>query len=372
MTTIDLNSELAVKRWSRDAYREYVRQSGFKNFMGKNQNSVIHLRSQAKNEAGEAINIPLLAKIKGEPKRGSQPIEGNEKGMSNYNFRVGIDWVGEGVAVSNSDQFRTVVDLLESGRSGLVNFMAETTRNDIIDALNSKNGIRDVTGVSGYLPAAAAIRNAWMAANTDRILFGGSTDNLVSTFGTSVGKVDTPLTKAVVQNARMLARTAKRIIRPAVVEERNGMSGKGGNIVECFVMFVGAKTFRNLKQDPEIREDLRYAMDRGKANPIFRPDDLMIDNVIIREIPEITERCILPGQGTAAKDVEPYFLCGAQAVAYAIGREATFKTDARDYGHINGVAVRELRGIEKTVFTGPLDDATSQIDHGMLTGYVLA
>lgn len=372
MTTIDLNSELAVKRWSRDAYREYVRQSGFKNFMGKNQNSVIHLRSQAKNETGDTINIPLLAKIKGEPKRGSQPIEGNEKGMANFNFRVMIDWVGEGVAVSNSDQFRTVVDLLNSGRSGLVNFMAEITRNDIIDALNSKNGIRDVTGVSGYLPAAASIRNAWTAANSDRILFGDSKDNFSPTFSTALSNVGTPLTKATIQNARMMARTARRIIRPSTVEERTGMSGKSGNIVECYVMFVGAKTFMNLKQDPEIREDLRYAMDRGKNNPIFRPDDLMIDNVIIREIPEITERCVLTGTGADGKDVEPYYLCGAQAIAYAIGKEATFKTDARDYGHINGVAVRELRGIEKTVFTGPLDDSTSQIDHGMLTGYVLA
>jgi hypothetical protein len=372
MTTVDLNSDLAVKRWSREAYREYVRQSGFKTFMGKSQNDIIHMRSQLKNEAGDTINIPLLAKIKGEPKRGSQPIEGNEKGMANFNFRVGIDWVGEGVAVSNSDTFRTVLDLLKEGRSGLVNFMAEITRNDLIDALNSKNGIRDVTGISGYLPADAAIRNAWTAANSDRILFGDTAANYNSTFATALANVGTKLSKATVQNARMMARTARRIIRPSTVEERSGMSGKGGNIVECYVMFVGAKTFLNLKQDPEIRDDLRYAMDRGANNPLFQPDDLLIDNVIIREIPEITERCIMGGVGASNADIEPYYLCGAQAIAYAIGKEATFKTDARDYGHINGVAVRELRGIEKTIFTGPLDDSTSQIDHGMLTGYVVA
>lgn len=369
--SIDLNQELRVKRWSRDAYKEYVRQSGFNVFMGKSQNSVIHNRFELKGNPGDVINLPLLAKLKGEPKRGSQPVEGNEKGMAQFNFPVPIDWVREGIAVSNSDTFRTVLDLLQAGRTGLVNFMAEVTRNDIIDAMNSKNGVRDVS-LAGFLPASAAIRNAWTAANADRLLFGDNPANYNATFATALANVSTPLSKKTVEQARFIARTAKRIIRPSVVETRTGMSGKGGNHVECYVMFVGARSFFQLKNDPILKEDLRHAMERGANNPLFQPDDLMIDNVIVREIPEMTERCLLGGAGASSADVEPYFLCGAQAVAYALGQETTFNTATRDYKFINGVEVRELRGIEKCIFNGPLDDSLTKVDHGMVTGFVSA
>jgi len=360
MANIELASANQKKVWTAKRYDEYVRASGFKPFMGKDANKIIHVRYDLKNERGDTINIPLFAKLKGEPKRGAQPIEGNEQGMANFHFPIAIDWVGEGVAVSNADQFRTEIDLLDAGKAGLVSFMGEVTRNDIIDALNSKNGVK-------FADASAGVKNAWAAAHKDRVLFGSKTSNYNANFTTALGALSAAedvLSKRVVQLARYVARNASRIVRPAVVEERKGMSGQGGNIVECYVMFVGARSFFHLKQDAELKEDLRHAMDRGVNNPLFQPDDLMIDNVVIREIPEISERCVIAGAGSAGVDVEPYFLCGAQAVGYAIGQDPKFTTDARDYGHINGVAVRELRGIEKTRFDG--------LDHGVVTGYVAA
>ncbi len=361
MATIELATPNQKKVWTAKRYDEYVRASGFKHFMGRNANKIIHVRYDLKNERGDQINIPLFAKLKGEPKRGAQIIEGNEQGMANFHFPISIDWVGEGVAVSNADQFRSEIDLLDAGKAGLVSFMGEVTRNDIIEALNSKNGTK-------FGSTTAAIRNAWLTANKDRLLFGAKTSNILPTFDASVGALSAandPLSKKVIQLARYVARnTSSRLIRPAVVEERVGMSGEGGNIVECYVMFVGSRSFYHLKQDSELKEDLRHAMDRGVNNPLFQPDDLMIDNVIVREIPEISERCLLEKAGASDTDVEPYFLCGAQAVGYAIGQDPKFTTDERDYGHIRGVAVRELRGIEKTRFDG--------VDHGVATGYVAA
>ena len=373
MATIELATANQKKVWTAKRYDEYVRKSGFKAFMGRNANKIIHVRYDLKEEKGDTINIPLFAKLKGEPKRGSQAIEGNEQGMANFNFPITIDWVGDGVAVSNADTFKTEIDLLDAGRDGLTNFMGEVTRNDIIDAFNSKNRVRDVTGQP---PASGAVRDAWVTNNADRVLFGSQTSNYATSFATALGNVDATndlLTQKIVQLARYVARTApQRLIRPAVVEERKGMSGEGGNIVECYVMFVGSRSFYYLKNDPGLKDDLRYAMERGVNNPLFQPDDLMIDNVIVREIPEISDRCLLAGAGNAGTDVEPYFLCGAQAVGYAIGQDPKFATDERDYGFIRGVAVRELRGIEKTIFNGPQDDSTKPVDHGMVTGFVAA
>ena len=361
MANIELATANQKKVWTARRYDEYVRASGFKPFMGRNANKIIHVRYDLKNERGDQINIPLFAKLKGEPKRGADVIEGNEQGMANFHFPIKIDWVGEGVAVSNADQFRSEIDLLDAGKAGLVSFMGEVTRNDIVEALNSKKGIR-------HQQTTASLRNDWLSLNKDRILFGSKTSNYLPVFDNAVGALtgnNDVLSKKVVQLARYVARnSSSRLIRPAVVEERIGMSGEGGNIVECYVMFVGSRSFYHLKQDAELKEDLRHAMDRGINNPLFQPDDLMIDNVIIREIPEISDRCILKKAGSGNVDVEPYFLCGAQAIGYVIGQDPKFTTDERDYGHIRGVAVRELRGIEKTRFDG--------VDHGVMTGYVAA
>ena len=363
MATIELAAASQKKVWTARRYDEYVRASGFKPFMGRNANKIIHVRYDLKNERGDTINIPLFAKLRGEPKRGAEPIEGNEKGMNNYNFPISIDWVGDGVAVSNADTFKTEIDLLEAGKAGLVSFMGEITRDEIIDALNSKSGVN-------FKNASTAQLNAWTVLNEHRVLFGISQSNYGNNFAAALANVDTTddkLSKKLIQNARYFARQGGAdfpIMRPAVVEERTGMSGEGGNIVECYVMFVGARSFYHLKNDPELKEDLRHALERGKNNPLFQPDDLLIDNVIIREIPELSERCLIEGAGNGGADVEPYFLCGAQAIGYAIGQDPKFKADERDYGFIKGVAVRELRGIKKTIFDG--------LDHGLVTGYVAA
>lgn len=363
MATIELATPNQKKVWVAKRYDEYVRASGFKPFMGRNANKIIHVRYDLKNESGDTINIPLFAKLQGEPKRGSQPIEGNEKGLSNYNFQIAIDWVGDGVAVSNADTFRTEIDLLDAGKAGLVAFMGEVTRDEIIDAMNSKNGVN-------FKDANTAQLDLWNTQSRYRSLFGLSMSNWTTSFAASLANVDVTddkLSKKLIQNARYASRIANPntpLMRPAVVEERVGMSGEGGNIIECYVMFVGARSFNQLKRDPELKEDLRFAMERGKNNPLFQPDDLLIDNVIVREIPEISDRCLIKKAGASNVDVEPYFFCGAQAVGYAIGQDPKFTTDERDYGFIHGVAVRELRGIKKTQY--------NNLDHGMLTGYVAA
>jgi len=363
MATIELATPNQKKVWTAKRYDEYVRASGFKTFMGRDSNKIIHVRYDLKNERGDTINIPLFAKLQGEPKRGAQPIEGNEKGLANYNFQISIDWVGDGVAVSNADTFRTEIALLDAGKAGLVAFMGEVTRDEIIDAMNSKNGVN-------YSDATTTQLDLWVTQNHYRSLFGVSMANWTSSFSASLANVDATddkLSKKLIQNARYASRIQSPdtpLMRPASVETREGMSGKGGNIVECYVMFVGARSFYHLKNDPELKEDLRHALERGKNNPLFQPDDLIIDNVIVREVPEISDRCLIEQAGAANVDVEPYFFCGAQAIGYAIGQDPKFTTDERDYGFIRGVAVRELRGIKKTRY--------NDLDHGLLTGYVAA
>jgi len=51
-------------------------------------------------------------------------------------------------------------------------------------------------------------------------------------------------------------------------------------------------------------------------------------------------------------------LCGAQAMAVAWGKRTNYKEDADDYGHQNGFAIDEIRGVSKLVF--------NNVDHGVV------
>ena len=65
----------------------------------------------------------------------------------------------------------------------------------------------------------------------------------------------------------------------------------------------------------------------------------------------------------------PNYLCGAQAVGVAWAQRTQTATQDTDYNFRHGVAVQEIRGVEKLRFgTGP-NDTDNPKDHGMVTVY---
>ena len=67
---------------------------------------------------------------------------------------------------------------------------------------------------------------------------------------------------------------------------------------------------------------------------------------------------------SATTEVEPTFLCGAQALVLAWAQRMSVKLDEFDYANKRGVAVAEIRGCEKTTY--------NSFQHGMATAYVTA
>lgn len=366
MAETTINTSSSRQKWSRETYRQYVRQSGFMPFMGASQSMPIHVRRDMRNERGDTINLPLLYKLSGAPQRGSQTVRGNEEALANYNFAITLDWVRKGVAVSEAEQFKTEIELLTAGRAAIRDYFAELLRDDIVDQLNTKNGTLDQVSVSGGSTAAAATRNAWIAANSDRVLIGNATSNYNATFSTALANCDTTndkLSVAAIRLARRLARSnSNPVIRPAVAGERESAMSMKTEITEQYVLFCGARSRLDLMGDTALTPYLNYAGDRFKDNPFYRAGDIVIDDVIVREIPEITQRCLHAAAGASSADVEPYFMCGAQAVGYAVGRDFAGHTEKADYGFIEGAEGRELRGISKLRYNGK--------DHGVFTGYV--
>ncbi|HEX8414724.1 MAG TPA: DUF4043 family protein [Sphingomicrobium sp.] len=346
--------------WSRDFLKSYTRQSGFAPYMGRGDSSIIRVRRELQNEAGALINVPLILELRGRGVEGAEVLEGNEEEMENVNDQIRINWRRNGVVVPKSTSFKTEIDLLNAARERLVIWAKNRLRDDVINALQSViiPGVVDIDGNPTadsavlYANATAAQRNAYLAANIDRFLFGSSTANSVSgNWATSLANVDTAADKMSATVIDMAKSMAKKTTNNANGMAMNPYQSDATAGREWFVMFMSSEAFSQAARDPVIIENDRVARVQGvDTNPVFQGGDRIHNGVILREIPELTP---IRGAGAAGADVDRSFLCGAGALAVAYGQDPTPKSDRdRDYGFRPGVAIEELRGQKKVSYSG--------------------
>lgn len=352
MAEVALASASEKQKWISQYLAEYVRESGFKPYMGRGNSSIIIAKYELQQEAGKTINIPLITRLKGDGVTGSAVLDGNEEELGNFNCAISVDWRRNGVRVPKSTSYKTEIDLWTAAKDMLRQWEAEKLRDDIIKAFLQVITSGDTT--VDWASATAANKNTWVAANSDRVLFGAAKSNYSATFATALGNLDTTNDKCTASSmslAKRIAKSADPHIRP--YRSENGR--------EYFVAFHGARTFRDLKADSTMTQANREARAREgdgmERNPIFQDGDLIYDGVIHREVPEIDDLCTDLGgfdaQGASSADVRPVFLCGQQSVGIAWGQEPTPQTDmTKDYRFRPGVAIEELLGVKKLTFNG--------------------
>jgi N4-gp56 family major capsid protein len=379
MAETALASALEKQVWSTDYLAEYVRESGLLPYMGRKSSSIILTKYELQEEAGKTINFPLITKLGAAGVRGAGILDGNEEQLGNYNMALSVDWVRNAVKVPKSTAYKTEINLLNAARDMLKLWSADTLRADMLKymagpTVTTSNipavAIFDSLGNTVVTAATAANFNTWCAANSDRILFGNATSNYSATHATGLGNVDSTndkLTVATAQLAKRMAKNASPAIRPFRTE--NGQ--------EWFVMFCGARAFRDLNNDSTMiaaNRDARAREGGGmNSNPLFQDGDLLYQGIIFRQIEEIstliTTSATFAAAGAASIPVEPCFLCGQQAMAVGWGQEPNPITDTTgDYRFRPGVAIEELRGIQKCHFGTGTSGASKQ--QGIVTLYV--
>lgn len=365
MAEVTLATASEKQKWISDYFAEYIRQSGFMGYMGRSNNSIIIAKYELQEEAGKTINIPLITRLKSATGvTGSGVLDGNEEELGNYNCGISVDWRRNGVRVPKSTSFKTEIDLLNAARDMLRSWEAEKVRDDIIKAMLSVVTTADTT--VNLDASSAANRNAYSAANVDRVLYGATLSNYSATWATAMANIDTAADKFDVGKASLMKRIAK-LADPHIRPFRS----KVGQ--EFYVAFHGSRTFRDFKADTTLLAANRDARPRDvEENPIFQDGDLIYDGIIHREVPEIDaisanggNAYTLNAAGAASADVRPVFLCGAQAVGIAWGQEPAPKTDmVKDYGFRPGVAIEELLGVKKLAFNG--------LQQGIVSGFFAA
>lgn len=348
---------LTPQQWDDQFFMEYVRDNRFKKYMGTDENSIIQLKEDLTRKPGDKVTFANVRKLRGDGVTGNQVLEGNEEELDSRSMAVTVGVLRNAVMVTDWDEQKSAIDLRNAGKTALKLWEMEKMRDDIIKALYSINGVV-------YGSASEAQKDAWLVDNADRVLFGALKSNGSSNdHSTSLANIDNTadkLTTSLVSLAKRTAQTASPAIKPIRLNEDS----------EWYVMFAGSRSFRDLSQDSAMQQANRDARPRDvNENPIFTGNFLIWDGVVIREIPEIP---VLTGVGAGSIDVTGNFLVGAQALGVAWSQRPRTRTDVRDYGFRNGVAIQEIRGIEKLLFGKGTGDTDDLIQHGVVTVYTAA
>ena len=248
------------------------------------------------------------------------------------------------------------IPLRQAHKDVLMDWNMELDRDNLLRALASINGV-------AYADATQAQRDAWLADNADRVLFGAAKGNNASNdHSAALGTIDNTadkLTADAVALMKRMAKTANPKIRP--IKPRNGVSGS-----DMYALFAPSMLIRDLAADSEFKQANREARARGKTNPLFLGADYIYDNVAIYEVEDIAT---LSGVGASSIDVAPCYLLGAQALGMAWAKRPTTVAEDFDYGRRHGLSIQQYYEIDKLRFGSGSTDTADLKDHGVLTGY---
>jgi hypothetical protein len=163
------------------------------------------------------------------------------------------------------------MDLREASRMQLRTWAANRLRDDMICALMAYDGTSFVRGVStaaaesarrtpleAYAAYSEGVKDAYLAANTDRFLFGNAIGNhSANDHSAALLNVDTTNDRLTAGTLRLLRERA-----PGADPQIRPMKTNDGNGEEWFVFFVGSRGMRDLRADPTISAANREARPR--------------------------------------------------------------------------------------------------------------
>ena len=348
---------LTVQQWDDKFFMEYLEQNRFKSVMGTNENAIIQVKEDLTKKKGDKITYALVNRLTGAGVTGSATLEGNEEALDSRSHFVTVDKLRNAVRVSEMEEQKSAISLRNAGRSTLKDWIMENMRDAIIDQFNAINGVL-------FAAASEVQKDAWLVDNLDRVLYGAALSNRVAgDSSASLLNIDNTLdqlTTGTLSLMKRVAQTASPKIRPVRTTEDE----------RWFIVYAGSLPFRDLKADTTITQAQREALPRSQtSNPLWSGGDLTWDGMIIKEIPDIP---VVAGAGAGGIDVAHVAFCGAQSVGLAWAKRTTSVTEEFDYGDKHGVAIEEIRGIEKLTFGSGAGDTDDLKDHGIGSLWVAA
>lgn len=347
---------LVVQQWEDKFFRNYIHDGGFQPLMGTDENAVIQMKEDLTKKAGDSITIALLGRLTNQATTGTNTLEGNEEDLASRSMRIYVDKRRNAVRVAEMSEQKSAIDLREGARVALKDWATEDTRELIITALGSLNG-------TAFLSRTAAIGDAWLVDNADRTVFGAYAA------GGSAGGTDLSADLAQLDTtADLFSATAldSMILRAKVCNPKIRPMRDAGNGKRYYVAFANPHAFKNLRDSIDT-EVLALTVVEMQASKLFEGGDIMWNGCIVKETDDIP---IYPNIGSGATtEVTPVYLCGAQALSYALAKRWKSATQEFDYGDKVGTAIESIYGIRKNLFGTGTGDTDDLKDHGVVTGF---
>lgn len=352
MTDTTPATGLVVQQWEDKFFSEYLHDGGFKPLMGTSENSVIQVKEDLTKKAGDSITIALVNRLNNAAVTGTSTLEGFEEDMASRSMRIYVDKRRNAVRIAEMSEQKSAISLRQAARATLLDWSMEDTRDLIITALGSINGV-------SFTASTEAQRDAWLVDNSDRVVFGAAAAGLTDA-SADFALLDTTadLFNATALDAMILkAKTCNPKIRPM----RDGGNGK-----RYYVAFANPHAFKDLRDSLDT-EVLASTVVDMQASKLFEGGDILWNGCIVKETDNIPIYTNLGA--TATTEVTPVYLCGAQALAVAYAKRWKTVTEEFDYGDKYGVAVDGIYGVRKIVFGKGAGDTDDLVDHGVVTGY---
>lgn len=345
-TVIPFGDPKAQKKWSGQLFVETTKKSYFERFIGTSENSIIQRKTELDSDAGDRISFDLSVQLRGRPTSGDNRLKGKEESLKFFTDEIIIDQLRKSVSAGGKmTRKRTAHDLRKIAKERLSDYWAQYIDEMNFIYLSGARGINedylepaDYTGHAG---------NPLRAPDAQHLLYAGA-----ATSKATLTATDT-FSRLLVERATVKA----RMMRARDPKAAN-MLPVTVNGEKHYVMVMTPYQEHDLRNEIGERGWLDVqkaaAAAEGKANPIFKGGNGMINNVVLHSHESVI-RFNDYGAGQNVNAARALFL-GRQAgvIAYgtAGGLRFTWKEEVDDFDNEPVVACGTILGVSKTRFNG--------------------
>ena len=332
-TAYSVNSNEAVKLWSRKLMREALKNTWASKFMGTTSNSLCQILDDTQKGPGDRIRCILRMQLTGDGIQGDSTLEGNEEALITHTDDLIINQLRHAVRSSGKmTEQRIPFQIREEARMGLQDWWSDRFDTWFMNVLTGNSAQTD-TKFTGNNTATAPTSSHRIFAN------GMASEAALTATASAIFSL------SLVDQAVLKAKTLTPVMRPL-----NTGSGQAD-----WVMFITPEQHYDMRRNASSIEwaDIQKAALQGGSltnNPIFTGALGVYGGVILHEsyrIPVI--------DSTGGSKIGRAVLCGAQASIMAFGRghsknKMSWTEELFDYGNQLGVEAGCIAGMKKTVY----------------------
>lgn len=337
-TEYGINNALSNKLWAKKLAHDAIAETYFKKFMGKSSNNIVQYKTETSKAAGDKLTFGLRMTLDGDGTKGDETLEGNEEALVTHDDAIYINQLRHAVrSKGKASEQRVPFSVREECRAGLTDWMADRMDTWFFNQISGNSGQADIryTGMQAVTAPTAGTRIVGAAGEAAETSVSAS-----ASWYFSLEVIDMAVTMAKTKTS------TSPIIRPVKI---------GGE--DRYVVFIHPyQTYqlRRATSTGQWQDIQKAALQGGKVsdNPIFTGALGMYNGCILHEAQRLPSSITIGGADTNGVRA---VLCGAQAAAYATGKEGkgssfSWEEKSFDYGNQLGVSAGLIGGLKKCIF----------------------